>query len=166
MNISKDTFDIFFLKYVQVIYNIFLVNKTSDINFGIFSWKYDENLNISDEIKYKSYLLDHKINSLKTSCLMFINYLFNKSKKQIKDTIIIDIIYNLIKIGQEFLGYIVLNKSNYFQYFNNNKNDNYNNCSPLKSDYYECLIFQYMNLFANVFSTHPFKDNLGFDIIK
>jgi hypothetical protein len=189
MNISKDTYEKFYFKYVQIIYNIFLISKTSDINFGIFSWKFDENLNANinnninintiNEIKYKAYLLDDKINSLKTSCLIFINFIFNKSKKEIKDQIIKDIIYNLIKIGQDFLEYIVLNKSNYFKYFNNNNNENKNNRAlninnfnnlnnsfSLISDSYENLIFQYMVLFANVISTNPFKDNLGFDTIK
>jgi len=164
MNISKDTFEKYYLKYIQIVYKIFLISNKNDINVGIFSWIFDENTN--EEIQYKSYLLDDKINNLKTSCLIFINYAFNKSKKQIKEKIIIDIIYQLSKIGQEFLEYIILNKSKYFKFFNSNNNGINNNSSPLKSDYYECLIFQYMVLFTNVISTNPFKENLGFDKIK
>lgn len=169
MNLAKDTFDEFYIKYIQIIYKIFLINKTSDTNFGIFSWKFDEEKNsliTTEEIQHKFYLLDHKVNNLKTNCLIFINYAFNKSKKQIKDQIIIDIIYELINLGQEFLNYIVLNKSNYFKFFNTNINEISIKGNPLKSDYYECLIFQYMVLFANILSVNPFQEDLRFNKIK
>ena len=37
-----------------------LISNKNDINVGIFSWIFDENTN--EEIQYKSYLLDDKIN--------------------------------------------------------------------------------------------------------
>lgn len=162
MNISKDTFNDFHVKYIQLIYNIFKLKGTNDSDLGIFSWRYDEkNPNNKSELdNHILFLLDDKMNKLKTHCLIFINYSFNKSKRTIKDKTIIEIINELIPLGWEFINHVILFKTQIIQYFDL-EDDGWGNGNRevmMKSQYYENLIYQYLVFFANVINTSPFKE--------
>lgn len=160
MNLSKEVYDLFNRKYLKVIMEIFKMNKTADYTFGIFSWEFIDGLDNNSD--YFLSELDTKINSVKNNCIIFVNNLFNKSKKEMKFQDNIDIIYDLLKIGLEFFEYIVNNRLKYFKDFNLSLNTNNGN-SRISSHYYEALIFQYLTLFANVIKMKPFKEDLRFD---
>jgi len=160
MNLAKEVYDLFNCKYLKVIMEIFQINKTADYTFGIFSWEFINGLDKNSD--YFLSELDIKINSVKNNCIIFVNNLFNKSKKEMKYQENIDIIYNLLKIGLDFFEYIVNNRLKYFKDFNLSLNTNYGN-GRISSHYYEALIFQYLTLFANVIKMKPFKDDLRFD---
>ncbi len=159
MNI-KTVYDAFNIKYFKNILEIFLINKTFDYTFGIFSWEYVEGFD--SETDYILSELDTKINSIKTNCLIFANNLFNKSKKEMKSLDNVNNIHELMKIGLEFFEYIINNRLQYFKYFSLSLNANNSN-NKLTSNYYESLIFQYLTLFANVISMKPFREDLRFD---
>jgi len=160
MNLKKEVYDIFNWKYLKVILEIFQINKTSDYTFGIFSWEFSDGLDQTTDFLLSE--LDSKLNSIKNNCLIFVNNLFNKSKKEMKNQENITIIYEFLKIGLDFFEFIINNRLRYFKYFNLSLNCS-NTISRISSHYYEALIFQYLTLFANVVKMKPFKDDLRFD---
>jgi len=141
-----------------VVIEIFKINKTSDYNFGIFSWEFIDGLDKNSD--YFLSELDTKINCVKNNCLIFVNNLFNKSKKEMKNQDNIDIIYDLLKIGLDFLEFIVNNRLIYFKDFSLSLNSN---IRRITAHYYEALIFQFLTLFANIVKMKPFKDDLRFE---
>lgn len=156
---------IFNAKYLKIIFEIFNLDKTLDHTFGVFSWEYSPDL--VDEIKlYFTSELDSKINNIKNNCLIFVNCLFNKSRKEIKNQENVQIIYQLIKIGLSFFEFLTNNRLQYFKYFNSSLNASYSKNNKLPSHFYESLIYQYLVLFANVINVKPFSQDLQFDIKK
>ena len=148
MSIEKNIIDNFLNKYINNVMEIFLLKETADFNFGIFSWN---NLDDHDEFRvFLSNQLDLKINSIKNNVLIFVNCLFGKAIKEIKNENTILQINKLTDISIEFFEYVISNKFNFLKRFDAKTND-------LCMDTYENLIYQFFVFTANVFNTKPFN---------